>query len=364
VAEREIFSYSSRFFVGKSKEICYNRKDKRSADMNNGQKNGIISGLLGSPTKEKGAGLAFSLAAILSPCLSFVFMAVLSAFGVKYSAEDDWYLYCAYILPQLCFFAAAVFFFAWTKTPFKAECGRQVRGNPLFYLLATLLQVGLLSLSSLNGWVLELLGGLGFESSEIYLPNMDGFGFVGVLFVVALLPAVFEELFFRGVILKGLSAFSKVGAILFCGLLFSLYHQNPAQTAYQFVCGAAFAWVAINAGSILPTVLAHFLNNAFILFAEKFGFYASIEKGLFIAYIACLVVSVTWLVVYEILSARKKKSENLLSKIEKTSGTGRNETELTAYGKKKAKGWFWICASVGVGLCLLSWILVFATGLS
>lgn len=336
--------------------------------MDNGQKNGILGNLLGSPTREKGAGLAFSLAAILSPCASFIFMALLSVFGVKYSTKDDWYLYCAYILPQLCFFAAAFFFFAWTKTPVKAEWGRQVRGNPLFYLLAVLLQVGLLSLSSLNGWVLKWLGGLGFQDAGIDLPSMDGFGFVGVLLVVALLPAVFEELFFRGVILKGLTVFSKVGAILFCGLLFSLYHQNPAQTAYQFVCGAAFAWVAINAGSILPTVLAHFLNNAFILFAEKFGFYASIEKGLLITSIVCLVVSVTWLIVYEILSARKKKAgDNTAVKIEidkKRGGTGTNERELTAYGKKKAKGWFWICAAVGVGLCLLSWILAFVSGLN
>ena len=335
--------------------------------MKNGRKNGILGSLLGEPTKEKGAGAAFSLAAVLSPFASFVFIAALTVIGIPFSEKDDWYLYCAYILPQLCFFGAAVFFFYWTKTPVKAEFRKQIRCHPLFYVLAVLLQVGLLSLSSLNSWFLELLGGLGFESSEIYLPSLNGFGFVGVLITVALLPAVFEELFFRGVLLKGLSAFGKVGAILFCGLLFSIYHQNPAQTAYQFVCGAAFAWVAINSGSILPTALAHFLNNAFILFVEKFGFYASIEKGLFIASIVCLVLAVAGLTAYEIWSAKKKKSEeNSAEKIEideKRGGTGRNEADFSIKEKKKARGAFWICASVGVGLCLLSWILAFVSGL-
>ena len=332
--------------------------------MGKGQNKGIFGGLLGEPTREKGAGLAFSLAAILSPVASFLFMAALAAFGVSYNAQDDWYLYC----PQLCFFAAAIFFFKWTKTPFKAEWGRQVRVHPLFYLLAVVLQTGLLSLSALNGWFLDLLGGLGFEDSGILLPSLDGFGFVGVLIAVALLPAVFEELLFRGVVLKGLSTFGKAGAILLCGALFSLYHQNPAQTLYQFVCGAAFAWVALNAKSILPTVVAHFLNNAFILFAEKFGFYAKIERGLLLASIACLIVSVAFLTAYEILSARKKKTlDNSVDKEAvalKTSDTGCDETVLSKPERKKARGLFWICAAVGVGICLLSWILAFVTGLN
>ncbi|MBQ4269506.1 MAG: CPBP family intramembrane metalloprotease [Clostridia bacterium] len=331
--------------------------------MTNGQNKGIFGGLLGEPTKEKGAGLAFSIAAILSPVVTFVFMAALSLCGVSYTAQDDWYLYCAYLIPQACFLAAAIFFFKWMKTPFKAECGRQVRAHWLFYPLAVTLQIGLLSLSALNGWFLDLLGGFGFEDAGILLPSMDGFGFVGVLITVALLPAVFEELLFRGVVLKGLAAFGKTGAILLCGALFSLYHQNPAQTVYQFICGAAFAWVALNAKSILPTVVAHFCNNAFILFAEKFGFYAKIETGLLIASIVCLAASVAGLVAYEIFSARKKKDLNNSAFDKKTSGTGCDETVLSKPEKKKARGLFWLCAAVGVGICLLSWILAFVTGL-
>jgi membrane protease YdiL (CAAX protease family) len=100
---------------------------------------------------------------------------------------------------------------------------------------------------------------------------MDGFGFVGVLFVIAVFPAVMEETVFRGLILKGLRQSKEIYAVLLCGALFALYHQKPEQTVYQFCCGAAFALVALRSGSVLPTVVAHFINNAWILIMTKFS---------------------------------------------------------------------------------------------
>ena len=52
----------------------------------------------------------------------------------------------------------------------------------LCYLIAFLLQIGLLSLSELNGLFLQFLGKFGYEHTPIVLPSVEGFGFVGVLF--------------------------------------------------------------------------------------------------------------------------------------------------------------------------------------
>jgi hypothetical protein len=134
-----------------------------------------------------------------------------------------------------------------------------------------LLQIGLFAFSELNTLFLEFLEGFGYTPDEIRLPSINGWGFIGALIAVALLPAVFEEILFRGVLLGGMKQFGEVKAALLCGALFALYHQNPPQTVYQFICGTAFAFIAMRSGSILPTVLSHFLNNAFILCLYAFN---------------------------------------------------------------------------------------------
>ena len=121
--------------------------------------------------------------------------------------------------------------------------------------------------------------------------------------------------------------------------LFSLYHQNPAQTIYQFCCGAAFAWVAIKSGSILPTVLSHFLNNAAIVILTKFGILeipSPINTIIFCISAVALVVAILWLVF-------SKEEEKRLEKTERKT--------------------FFICAAVGILICAISWIYVLISGM-
>ncbi len=308
------------------------------------EKGKILNGLLGEPSLEKGAGAAYSLAAVLPYLLVFVFSIVVGAAGVTMDVNADWYLYVSYLLPQISLLLVAVFFFTYTGASFKAECKKTVSGRPIWYAVALALQIGLLCLTPLNGWFLSLLEKLGYQSSEIYLPSMDGFGFVGVLLVVALLPSVMEETLFRCVLLKGVNAFPKWGAALICGAMFSLFHQNPEQTAYQFVCGAAFAWLVLSAESILPSIVAHFINNAFILFAEKFGFYEKIALPLFIISCVCMVAVIVFFIVYE-----RRKNAEPCEKTKKTEKTG-------------SKKQFILFSLVGIAVCALGWILNFAMG--
>ena len=88
--------------------------------------------------------------------------------------------------------------------------------------------------------------------------------------------------------------------------------------------------IAIRSGSILPTVLAHFCNNAFVLCADKFDWQTNMLPVL-IASAVCLVASVDYLIIYALK-------------------TGRNEEE-----KPDWKGFF-LCASAGVFVCVVGWI--------
>ncbi len=235
---------------------------------------------MGEPTPSKRAGLLYSL-------LAFAFFGVSLLLGGMASEGEtsQWYLYCAFLAAPCAFAAVSVWFLFDRKGDFKSFFKEQ-KCAPKYYLIALAMQLGLFSLGELNGVFLRFLQGLGYKDSGIILPSTQGFGLVGVLLVVAVLPAFFEELFFRGLLQRELKDFSLVGQVLLCGGLFALYHQNPAQTLYQFACGVAFALVAVKSGSFLPTVLSHFLNNALIVVLYSMG----IEGYPLPVYITLLIV--------------------------------------------------------------------------
>lgn len=305
----------------------------------NSQKPNTRQPLFGEPTKGKGAGISFSLASMMGAVLLFIVMLVLALFGLMKDGYQNtqWYLYLCYILPPVASILIAWYYLRYTKTPVKTAVVKQ-KCHYKYLLLAVALQFGLLSLSELNGLFVGFLEKFGYVADDVVLPSVDGFGFVGVFFVVGMLAPVAEEILFRGVILDGLKAgFSLIVSALLCGLVFSLYHQNPVQTAYQFCCGFAYALLALRAGSILPTVLAHFLNNAFILILHKCGI-GSFPKAVFIPLMIvsglCLVATLVYLLFFD-----KKQGA---------------ETDKDA--QKKERKNFFIFASVGLAVCLITWI--------
>jgi CAAX protease family protein len=88
------------------------------------------------------------------------------------------------------------------------------------------------------------------------------------LIVLALLPAISEELVFRGVLARSLTRFPIV-AVVVSAALFSLYHLVPAQMLGTFPLGLALGLLAVRSGSIVPGMIAHLLNNATVLVVER-----------------------------------------------------------------------------------------------
>jgi membrane protease YdiL (CAAX protease family) len=245
--------------------------------------------------------------------------------------------YLSFLVAPIAFLLLGVWYFWYTKDSVKSFAKAQ-NCHPKYYLIAVLLQIGLLSLSEVNTVFLEFLGKFGYEYVEPALPSMDGAGFIGVLLVIAVLPAIMEDFFFRGIQLEGLKSFGTLGAVLLSGGLFALFHQSPAQTVYQFICGAAFALVAIKSGSILPTVLSHFINNGVILLLYKLGVESFSPTAYVIILVTaglCLASSLVWLLAFDRQKQEKKKGN---------------------YGHLFA------CASVGIFMLLLSWCATLLSG--
>ena len=91
-----------------------------------------------------------------------------------------------------------------------------------------------------------------------------------VIFVVTIVPAFCEELFFRGFIQKSFELSIKpVWAILITSTAFAFYHFNPYGLLALIILASYLGFAAYQSKSILIPIIIHFLNN-FVSVASYF----------------------------------------------------------------------------------------------
>ena len=84
---------------------------------------------------------------------------------------------------------------------------------------------------------------------------------VPLAFVVV--PAVSEELFFRGLLLPGLAhRIDPRAALGVSALLFGVIHGGPIPIVYATLAGLALGWLRLKTGSVLAPIAAHGAVNA------------------------------------------------------------------------------------------------------
>ena len=100
--------------------------------------------------------------------------------------------------------------------------------------------------------------------SPFYNPLQDMMGALSPganLLLLCLVPAVGEELVFRGFFYKKLARFGPKAYILLSALFFATYHGNLNQVLYAFVLGVLLAYLVWHTGSVFYGILLHFIFN-------------------------------------------------------------------------------------------------------
>jgi membrane protease YdiL (CAAX protease family) len=98
------------------------------------------------------------------------------------------------------------------------------------------------------------------------------------IFLVAIIPPIFEEMFFRGLLVDGFRRnYTLPKTILVSSLLFGLIHLNPWQFVTAFLIGIFYSWICIKTNSILLPIFGHFLNNFLFLIALRYESIYSIQ---------------------------------------------------------------------------------------
>ncbi len=97
-----------------------------------------------------------------------------------------------------------------------------------------------------------------------FLTQFDSFGkmLIGLL-VIAVIPAIGEELFFRGVIQSVLMQWTKNAhwAVWITGFLFSFIHFQLDGFVPRMLLGVVFGYLYVWSGNIWYPIWAHFVNN-------------------------------------------------------------------------------------------------------
>jgi sodium transport system permease protein len=84
-----------------------------------------------------------------------------------------------------------------------------------------------------------------------------------VILYVAILPAICEELAFRGMLLSGLRRkFRPAALVLGVGIIFGLFHMTLFRLAPTAALGMILTAIALMTGSVFPGMLLHAGNNA------------------------------------------------------------------------------------------------------
>ena len=102
----------------------------------------------------------------------------------------------------------------------------------------------------------------GFDSSNLTsLEVKDAGSLIGGILLLALMPAILEEILYRGMLARALTRKSFVFAIFMGGFMFALMHGNPVQFVHQFFLGVVCCIVYFASGSIYASIIVHFINN-------------------------------------------------------------------------------------------------------
>lgn len=86
---------------------------------------------------------------------------------------------------------------------------------------------------------------------------------------LGLLPAVAEELVFRGLLARAFARKSAALAIVVSAVLFAAYHLAPAQILGTLPLALVLGVLAVRSGSVVPGMVAHLVNNTIVIVLER-----------------------------------------------------------------------------------------------
>lgn len=148
------------------------------------------------------------------------------------------------------------------------------RLNPVLVCICVLiLVVAIVSFFPIINMIYSSIELAGYEmASGVAFPLDNWWQLCIGAIIYCMLPAIAEEIIFRGMVLKGtLNRAKPIVAILISSLAFFIMHGNLVQTFYQIVLGFLLSLICYYTKNILYPIIFHFLNNLAVILLGYFG---------------------------------------------------------------------------------------------
>jgi uncharacterized protein len=149
------------------------------------------------------------------------------------------------------------------------------RRTPQWWLVtAALIMLAMIFVANpVANWMSTLIDDPAIRSSEEFsalysrqIQLMPEWGdYLACLFLLAFLPALVEELFFRAALLQLLRNWLRNShiAVLFSAMVFALLHATVAGFPAIFLCGVILGYLFLWTGALRVSIIGHFVFNAF-----------------------------------------------------------------------------------------------------
>lgn len=213
--------------------------------------------------------------------------------------------------------------------------------------------VALLGLQYLTGVFDDFLSLIKFPLDNSSTFEMNNFGqYVLAVVVLAIIPAIGEELIFRGVVFRGLnSRYSNLLAIVLSSIMFAFFHMSLQQIFYQFLLGMIMAWIVLKTDSLISSMIVHFTSNFLVVTFEfiriKTGFSLNISHAWWFYLLAVILAVITFGILFLIDKFYFSKKTD--SKIEKGES-------VVAPKEEKTSGYVWFSLAISVALLVVGTI--------
>ena len=263
------------------------------------------------------SGLVFIIALVVNFALSIAFNLFVKA--TKIEPASYLVLFLGLVLAQLSICAIALITAKIKNVKLANGGGFACRKKPIQWFMGIMLIFGLMAVVSpvaeiyVQDWY-TIWGRFGITPSPT--PEYTGniiFGVFAVL-LTPILPAIFEEWLYRGIIMKGLREFGDITAIILSSLMFAIMHGSMEQFIYQFIVGFAIGGAVMLTGNYFVGCAMHFANN---LFAQIFAVceeimtteaFATFEIMSIIVGAICIMVAVCYFIKFAMNKAKRENA--------------------------------------------------------
>ena len=181
-------------------------------------------------------------------------------------------VYLSMIILQLLIFALPCIFYCILRGT-KAE---QMRLRPLtvskLWFSITCFGTLVFGNALINTAVFYIFGsesGFSIYNGTVSIGNTQITTIIYITIALAIVPAITEELLFRGILLSEYSNYGLFTSMTLSSLMFAMIHFNLNGLFAYFFCGIITAYAVYITQSLWSAVIVHFLYNAYSIFFES-----------------------------------------------------------------------------------------------